>query len=145
MVQFGFYLGERDWWIMGFLDIKGEKDLSKTYGTLLASGCPDYKAQEACMILSRENTGYTYTDFDAHTSLLFVSRATSAEQMFDSILHEVKHLTEHISEYYGLNPKEELSAYLQGELGRKLFPAASIVLCPHCNYENNVREYRQLR
>ena len=133
MVQFGFYLGERDWWIMGFLDIKGEKDLSKTYGTLLASGCPDYKAQEACMILSKENTGYTYTDFDAHTSLLFVSRATSAEQMFDSILHEVKHLTEHISEYYGLNPKEELSAYLQGELGRKLFPAASIVLCPHCN------------
>lgn len=132
MVQFGFYLGERDWWIMGFLDINGEKDLSKTYGTLLASGCAERKAREACEVLSEYNTGYTYTDFNAHTSLMFVSKTTSAEQMFDSILHEVKHLTEHISEYYGLNPHDEVSAYLQGELGRKLFPAAAIVLCPHC-------------
>lgn len=46
---------------------------------------------------------------------------------------KVTYIVEHLSEEYGLNPKEELSAYLQGELGRKLFPAASIVLCPHCN------------
>lgn len=133
MVQFGFYLGERDWWVMGFLGVDTDRDLSKTYGTLLASGCTERKAQEACEVLSHPDTGYTYTDFGTHTSLMFVSKTTSAEQMFDSILHEVKHLTEHISEYYGLNPKEEMSAYLQGELGRKLFPSAAIVLCPHCN------------
>ncbi len=46
---------------------------------------------------------------------------------------KVTYIVEHLSEEYGVNPKEELSAYLQGELGRKLFPAASIVLCPHCN------------
>lgn len=35
-----------------------------------------------------------------------------------------------MSEYYGVNPKSEEAAYLAGEIGRLLFPAAAYVLCP---------------
>lgn len=59
-----------------------------------------------------------------------------AAEMFDSIVHELKHLVEHISNYYGLDPKEELAAYLQGEVGRQMFPAAALVMCPHCGGED---------
>lgn len=73
---------------------------------LLASGCDERRADKACRELRRKNTGYTFTDFDSHATVMLVSRTTSAEQMFDSIVHELKHLTEHVSEYYGLDPKE---------------------------------------
>lgn len=66
-------------------------------------------------------------------SIIVISHASSSEQMFDTIVHEIKHLTEHISNYYGIDPKEELAAYLQGEVGRNMWCAASMVLCPICN------------
>lgn len=94
---------------------------------------PDYKAQEVCMTLSQPNTGYTYTNYDGHYTLMFVSRATSDAQMYDTIDHEKKHVVEHISDYYGVDPKGEEAAYLAGEIGRLLFPAVAYVLCPRCS------------
>lgn len=91
------------------------------------------KAQEAVSVISKPNTGYTYTNFVERTTLLIVSRATSSEQMFDSIVHELKHVAEHIGDYYGIDSKEELSAYLQGEVGRQLFPAVAYAICPRCH------------
>lgn len=135
MVKQGFHIGERDWYLMPFYNV-GEDNLAEVYETLLASGCPDFKAQQACMNLSKRNSGYTFTNFNDHLSLMFVSKATSPEQLFDSIIHEVKHLVEHISSYYGLDPKEELSAYLQGEVGRNMFPAVALVICPKCHSHN---------
>lgn len=83
------------------------------------------------MVLSQKDKGYTYTNYDRHITIMAVGKASSPEQLFDSIEHEVKHVTEHIGEYYGVNPKSEESAYLQGEIGRLLFTATSLVLC-HC-------------
>ena len=129
MIKQGFYIGDRDWWVMVYYGV-GENDLGEVYGTLIAAGCEDWRAQRACMNLSRKNTGYTFTNFIDHATFVFVSRTTSAEQMFDSIEHELKHIVEHISEYYGLDPKEELPAYLQGEVGRLMFPAVVMAVCP---------------
>lgn len=133
MVQTGFWLGDRDWWIMASLGIEGASDLNEVYESLLSIGCPDYKAREVCMTLSRPNTGYTYTDYEGHFTLVFISRTTDSSQMYDSIDHEKKHVTEHISSYYGVDPKSEEAAYLAGEIGRLLFPAATYVLYPKCS------------
>lgn len=134
MVKQGFHIGDRDWWVMVYYAVDGGEDLNEVYDTLLASGCPDHKAQQACMVLSQPNCGYTYTNFDTRSTVMFMSSTTSPEQMFDSIVHELKHLSENIGEYYGLDPREEISAYLQGEVGRKMWPAAAYVLCPKCNH-----------
>lgn len=135
MITTGFSIGDRDWWLMAYLDVSSSRDIDKVYGALLASGCDDERAQDACMVLSQKNSGYTFTNYDEHSTIVVVSRATSAEQAFDSIVHELKHVSEHISEFYDLDPKEELAAYLQGEVGRKLFPAAAMVLCPRCSHD----------
>lgn len=135
MIQQGFSIGNRDWYIMAQYDIHTTKDLDEAFKTLLASGCPDYKTQRACMVLSRRDTGYTFTNFDEHLTVMFISRSTSAEQMYDTIQHETKHAVEHISEFFGVNPKSEGSAYLQGEIARQMFPAAAMVVCPKCNEE----------
>jgi hypothetical protein len=133
MIQTGFHIGNKDWWIMATLDISDREDLRDVYESLLSVGVPDFKAREVCMVLSQPNRGYTLTDYDGKYSLMFISRATSPSQMYDSIDHEKKHVVEHISTYYGVEPKSEEAAYLSGELGRLLFPAAAYVICPHCN------------
>lgn len=133
MIQQGFSIGDRDWWIMIYYAVSQE-NLNEVYRTLLASGCEDYKAQRACMILSRKNKGYTYSNFTQHSTVVFISETTSPEQMYDTIQHELKHIVEHISEYYDVDSKSEEAAYLQGEIGRMMFPAAAMVICPKCNH-----------
>lgn len=133
MVRQGFSVGSRDWYVMCYYDIRTDSDLDEVHDALIAGGCTDGMAREAIRVLSGWNKGYTFSNLKDHLSLVFIGKAVDAEQMYDSIQHELKHVTEHISDAYGVNPKGEESAYLQGELGRKMFPAAAYVICPHCN------------
>jgi hypothetical protein len=130
MIQQGFSLGERDWYIMCAYDIRTKRDLAEVRRTLLAAGCDEYKADEAISVLSMWNKGFTFTNFADHLTIVCISKATSAEQMYDSIAHEQKHIVEHISEYYGVDPKGETAAYLQGEIGRQIFPVVAMLICP---------------
>ena len=143
MIQTGFWLGDRGWWVMAQIDVSTTEDLRDVYESLLSVSCPDYKAREVCMTLSQPNKGYTLTDYEGKYSLMFVSRTTDASQMYDSIDHEKKHVVEHVSNYYDVDPKSEEAAYLAGELGRLIFPAAAYVICPKCNhYDNGFASYR---
>lgn len=132
MIQTGFWIGERDWWVMASLDIK-ERDLGGVYDTLLGCECADDEARHACMVLSRRNSGYTFTNMDGRYTLMFASAATSAEEMFDTVTHELKHAVEHLNGYFGVEPSSERAAYLQGEIGRKMFAAVALAVCPSCH------------
>ena len=132
MIQQGFSIGDRNWYVMCAYDISTSRDLAEVKRTLLAAGCGEYKVEEAVSVLSMWNKGYTFTNFKDHLTIVCISKATSAEQMYDSIQHELKHVTEHLSEYYGVDPKGETAAYLQGEVARLMFPAAAMVICPRC-------------
>lgn len=129
MIEQGFQIGNRDWWVMVYYNAQTPDDFRKIEGTLMASGCPDRSIAEAISNLKGWNRGYTFSNYRAHTSIMVMSNATSPEQMFDSIVHEMKHLAEHIGEYYRVDSRSELSAYLQGEVGRKMWPAAAMALC----------------
>lgn len=133
MIKQGFHVGDRDWWVMVYYGVDGTRDLKEVYETLMLGGSANDAAQRACMVLSREDTGYTFTNFVGQYSLIFISRTSSAEQMYDTIQHELKHVVEHISEYYGVDPQGETSAHLQGEIARLMFPAAALAVCPKCN------------
>lgn len=133
MIQQGFHIGDNDWYLMCYYDIKSKHDLSEVKIALLASECDEDCANEAVSVLSNVNTGYTFTNLKEHLTLILVSHTTSAEQMYDSIQHELKHAVEHISEYYDVCPRGEEAAYLQGEIARNMFAAAAFVVCPMCS------------
>lgn len=130
MVRFGFNIGNHDWFIMGYLNIDGDKDLRIVYGTLLASGLSSEKANNVVNILSRTNNGYTLSTLNEHTTIVYVSKSSSYSEMFNTISHEIKHITEHISDAYDVDPKSETSAYLQGEISRKMYEAIALTICP---------------
>lgn len=132
MIKQGFHIGNRDWWVMVYYDVEPH-NLTEIEGVLLSSGVNRDEAETTCRNLRQVDTGFTLTNYNDRNSIIVISHASSSEQMFDTIVHEIKHLTEHISNYYGIDPKEELAAYLQGEVGRNMWCAASMVLCPKCN------------
>lgn len=134
MIEQGFSIGNRNWWVMVYYDVRTPDDLRKVEGVLMASGCPEEMLIPAIKNLKKWNRGYTFSNLYKRTSIITIGKAIGASQMFDSIVHEMKHLAEHIGEYYGIDPREEQSAYLQGEVGRKMWPAAAMVLCPKCNH-----------
>lgn len=134
MVQTEFFIGRRDWLVMVFLDIHGTRDIGEVYRLLMSAGVQDYDVREACMELSRRNSGYTYTDYGGHLTMMFASRGTSYDELYDTIQHELKHVVEHIGGYYGVDPKSETSAYLQGEIAKQMFPAVAVVVCPMCGH-----------
>lgn len=123
-----FDIGNKDWFFEVYLDV-GKDDMAAIYDGLRYAGCPIDSVVDACEVLTGYNKGYTFTNFRKHLTLIYVSRATSSEQMYDSIMHEVRHATDHIGEYYNVHPRGEEIAYLQGEIARQLFPAAAMVTC----------------
>lgn len=135
MIQTGFYIGHRDWWIMASIDISGKEELNDVYQALLACGCPDDEAQRACMTLSRKNSGYTFTDMEGQYTLMFSSEADTPDELFDTIIHEIRHAADHIGKYYDLQASGEDSAYLQGEIAKRMFPAVALAVCPKCYNE----------
>lgn len=133
MIQQGFFVGNHKWYVMCAYDICTDYDKYRTCELLLASGCPKEDAEQAIDILSNYNSGFTYSNLNDRLSIMLCSHATSAEQMYDTIQHELKHIVEHISDYYKVSPKSEDAAYLQGEIARQMFPAAALLVCPKCN------------
>lgn len=133
MIQQGFGIGDGDWYVMGYYDIKTEKDLKDVEIALLSVGCPIDLAQEAVENLRKPNAGFTFSSARDRISIIFVSKTTSAEQAYDTVQHELKHAVEHIGEAFHVRPDSEESAYLQGEIARNMFKAAALLFCPICN------------
>lgn len=133
MIQQGFTVGNHKWYVMCIYDITSKQDREKAVELLLTSGYPSDDIDKTLSVLSEDNCGFTFSDLNERFSVIIISHATSAEQMYDTIQHELKHVVEHISDYYDVDPKSEASAYLQGEIARNMFPVATFLVCPKCD------------
>jgi hypothetical protein len=123
-----FNIGDDDWGIVLCYDYD-MLDYDRIWSILRATGMPDEKAQAAMGILSKQDTGMTYTLFPEMMSFLFIGNASSDAEWFDTLIHELKHVVEHISEFYRVEPTSEPAAYLQGEIGRQMFPLIMRKMC----------------
>jgi hypothetical protein len=53
------------------------------------------------------NTGFTYTDEDKHVTFIIIGKTTSADEFFNTFIHEIGHAATHIAEYVGIPPYSE--------------------------------------
>lgn len=129
MIKTEFYhIGDDEWGILLVYDYD-YRDFDRILSMLRAFGLPEHRVQEDMSVLSQPDTGMTLTIPSDLMSVLFISEATSDEEWFNTLIHEVKHLVEHISEFYRVEPSSEQAAYLQGEIGRQLFPMIMRKMC----------------
>ena len=125
MIQQGFF--------MVYYNISTSEELEKVYGALLAAGAGQERAQNAREVLSRPNSGYIFTSTADKSTVICISHADSYDELFDSITHEIDHATAHICEYYQIPCNSEKSAYIQGEIGKNMYKAVALSICPKCN------------
>lgn len=71
------------------------------------------------ILLFRENTGMCVSRDDIRMSLVFIGNATSGEQFWDTVTHELYHAASAICEHYYVRPYTEDFAWTMGFLMRK--------------------------
>lgn len=128
-----FYLTDYDWDVKVYYAVD-RYYISDILTELDQLNIDNYEYVKIKQLLETQqlNIGVTYTDYIQKKSVVIIGLTTSASEFQDTFDHEKGHLAMHISEYYHLNPYGEAYQYLNGTIGKNMFPYAKLFLCDTC-------------
>jgi hypothetical protein len=131
-----FYIEQHDWLVKAYIDTTSE-DADVILDELLSIGANMDVMRMAYKNLNsgEKNTGLTYASPWNRETIIVVSRATSAKEYFNSIVHEIAHAGVYTCEALGIDLKSEQAAYFQGGLARDLFHCIKDFLCECCRHK----------
>jgi hypothetical protein len=66
---------------------------------------------------------------------MVIALTSSAAEFFNSLMHELSHLTAYIAKDNGISFTGEEVAYLEGDLAREIFPKTKPLLCDCCRHK----------
>ena len=95
-------------------------DWDNMAAVMRAFGLKRNKVNYAIRVLSTYNSGLTISNPDLRMSVVFIGQPTSKSQFWNSVSHEMKHVTDAIIEYYAKPCDGESAAYLSGYLLQKV-------------------------
>ena len=98
-----------------------EYDYVEIEDSLMQLDCPTQDIDRAFEVLTKRNTGFTFSNTDYRMSVICISRATSIEQFVNTAIHEAKHVQSHICSYYEIDEDSETAAYLMGYLVQRMY------------------------
>ena len=108
------------WGVIVVYNFDTNRDAVELIAIMRSFGMSLFNAKKALNILSDYNTGMALSLDDLRMSAIFIGKATSAEQFWDSVNHELYHVNTSIIDYYNEPYNEEGAAYLQGWLMRQV-------------------------
>lgn len=96
--------------------------------------CPYEYAQDAYITMTnnKTNVAFTYTNNNIKSSVIVIGIADNASQYFNSIVHEIYHLVEHIRKRYDINDNHEDIATLIGNISQEMYKVCHNLLCNCC-------------
>lgn len=85
------------------------------------------------------NTGLCYSNYAKKESVMVIAKTSSADEFFNSFLHEMSHLQGHVCNVLFLSPMGEEIAYFTGDVAMELYPSIKHLLCDCCrkHYEEH--------
>jgi len=93
-----------------------ERDTEELGAIMDAFGMPERNIRRAVRILMTYNSGMAVSREDLRMSAVFIGRPTSRSQFWNSIEHELRHVSTAIIDFYGEPYYGEPAAYLDGYL-----------------------------
>lgn len=108
-------------WAFVFAYDIGEEELEDIGCWLRALGCGAKRIGKALRVATATNCGFTFSNPDLKMSVMVISNASSPEQWWDTLDHEIDHLQDAICRYYDVPLGTEEAAYLQGYIMRGIF------------------------
>lgn len=112
------YIDIEGYWGVIFLYDYDLMDMDEIAAILDSFGLSERKIRKAMPVLYGVNSGMTVSRADLTMSVIIVSNATSMEQFFDTIAHEIDHVQDAVDMFYGVRQGSEDSAWLQGYIMR---------------------------
>ena len=112
-----------EWGIVVVLDFDTEYEHDIMVEQMRSFGMTIRNAEKAIRILSNYNTGMAVSNETLKMSAIYISKATSPSQFWDSCAHELAHVVTHIIDAYDVPYYSEDAAYLSGFLMRQLVEA----------------------
>lgn len=133
MITHVFHIHQHDWLVKAYIN-SDDSDADLILGELWSVGADMDTMRSAFRNLrgGQKNTGLTYTSVWYKTTIMVVSESTSAEEFFNSLVHEMCHAKTHICDYLGIDLKSEEASYFIGGLARDMYPKVRHLLCESC-------------
>lgn len=70
------------------------------------------------------DTGFTYSSFNEHCSIIVIHKASSIGEFINTIEHEKLHFIMHLCDAIDINPYSEEAAYLLGNVSQQILEEA---------------------
>ena len=83
-------------------------------------GMSDRNIKRSLQILSTYNSGMTVSSDELRMSAVFIGKASSRSQFWNTVGHEVVHLVDAIADHFGTECGSEEHAYLQGFIFQRI-------------------------
>ena len=95
-------------------------DYDEMWAIMRSFGLTSKNANKSLKILSNYNTGMAITNDDIKMSTIFISKASTPSEWWNTAIHELKHVADAIISYYDVEWDSEDAAYLTGYMTKKL-------------------------
>ena len=109
-----------EWAVIVVFDFDVDLEYEELQEQLRSFGMKQRNINKALSILSNYNTGMAISNGILRMSAIYVSKATSPSQFWDSCAHELAHVVTSIIDAYDVPYYSEDAAYLSGFLMRQL-------------------------
>jgi hypothetical protein len=84
------------------------------------------------IVENKPNQAFTYSN--GRRTCIYIGWTTSGEEFLNSLVHEIRHLVDHIAAFYGLENNEAVG-YLSGDAALLLAEDICEHGCVHCRKE----------
>ena len=133
MITQEFILDRRYWKVYVYYDVT-PKDVTDIVTKLHEIGLPKSYIASAYTTLNSNklNQGLTQTNNRYKTSVVVFTKTSSASQFVNSFVHEIGHLSNHISRAYNINLNGEEIQYIAGDIAQEMFKKCHRFMCDCC-------------
>lgn len=112
------------WYAVDWLDVDPiVQDLQRI-------GCGGETLSHARKVMDKMglDCGFTYSSYEKRESVVVIGSASSPEQFFNSLVHEIMHTGIHIAHTEELDLEGEEVCYICGSLAQAMYPIAHLLL-----------------
>ena len=95
-------------------------DYDEMWAIMRSFGLTSKNANKSLKILSNYNTGMSINNDYLKMSTIFISKASTPSEWWNTAIHELKHVADAIISYYDVEWDSEDAAYLTGYMTKKL-------------------------
>lgn len=122
MIAHVFHLDRYDW------DVYAYYGVTSTYKDIIVNqlrdmGCEEADVENSIEVINNfsENTGFTYSNLKRKESVIAISKSKRSEDFMNTLVHEARHLQQHIQDVYNIEDTSEEIYYLMGKLVQLMY------------------------